>query len=232
MATQLACASFITPEDVTCDCQLTSSFTLEEIVENASDLLVQLTGGVFYGRCSVKVRPERTGYDCNPCTTDREWALPLPGPNPVVSEVKIDGETLAASEYTMMDDHLLVRVSSGTSPLYWPSTNHLWKPDTETGTWSITYVHGYDVDVAAHNATAEIACDLIDGLTGKSRLGQFVSSATMDGLTVSRQALDPDNVEEAGFSWVARVLRMFNPSSLSGVRSPELERGWKLHTLG
>lgn len=233
MALSYACEAFIEYDEIDCDCDFDGD--VDEIVEEASDLLVQLSGGEFFGRCTTTVRPVAL-CDClsvcaHTCSADGTDWIPLPGYEPEVSEVKIDGVVVSSGDYALLDGRYLIRTSATDSrPPSWPRRNPLWKPDTAEGTFSITYAYGRPVGQTVKNATAELACDLIKGSKGKSAFNQFSTSANLDGLTITRE-VDPEQMEEAGFTWVARFLRIYGPSSKTAVWSPELAYGWQLHTV-
>jgi hypothetical protein len=228
VATVLACEAFIEPDELTCDCEL-EGYLLEDVVDAASDLLVRLTAGRFRGRCTETVRPTYRIDWCEPHACYGCDEIPLKGPNPVISEIKIDGDVLTPDEYTIKDGYRLMRMSTdGRRPPDWPRTNKLYLADTEQYTWSITYTYGHTVDFFAKRATIELACDLMAGLTRQAALDQFVTQATQDGLTIQRSL---DAAEEQGFSWVARFLRMFGTAQGAEVWSPELAGGWDLHTF-
>lgn len=229
MATVLACSAFIEPENLTCDCEL-EGFTIEEVIDAASDLLVRLTAGRFRGRCTQTVRPTwRDNCWCDPLVCDDLDSIPLNGPNPVITSVKIDGVTLDSGEYAIKDGVYLVRMSTdGSRPDRWPRTNKLYLADTEEHTFSITYTWGHVVDFTAKRATVELACAMMSGLTRQVALDQFVTSASMDGINITRSA---EVAEEEGFSWVSRFLRMFGTARGAEVWSPELAGGWDLHVL-
>jgi hypothetical protein len=228
VATTLACSAFIEEEDVTCDCEL-QGHLLSDVIDAATDLIVRLSAGRFRGRCTETVRPVFKTNWCEPSYCCDYDGIPLLGPNPVVSQVKIDGDVIDPTLYKVLDGHRLIRVSTdGTRPPMWPRLNQLWKPATEDDTFSITYTYGHAVDFTVKRATIEAACDLMRGLTAERALDGFTTSATLDGLTVSR---DADVAEEAGFSWIARFLRLYGMNRGFEIASPELSGGWTLHVL-
>lgn len=227
MATQLACEVFADVEDLDCDCdQEVSDPEKLAILEAASDLLVQLTGGAFRGRCTQKFRPCSTGCGCmlGCCCLDQ---IPLPGLNPTVTEVKIGGAVLAASSYMIKDGRYLVRVATGDRPSPWPRSQKLWRPDTEPDTFSVTVQSGFAPDAIAKRATLEIACDMLT----RNTLGGYVTQAVMDGLTVARDRESTERLDEAGFNWLARFIRSYSMVHGSQAYSPDLTFGWTLHTV-
>lgn len=228
MAPSLACSAFIEEEDITCDCELQGD-TLTTVIDAASDLLVRLSAGQFRGRCTQRVRPVFKRDWCEPSICDDYDGIPLFGPNPVVSEVKIDGTVLDTASYKILDGYLLIRVSTdGQRPALWPRSNPLWKAPTEDGTFEVTYTFGHAVDFYVKRACVEAACDLMRGLTRGSGLDGYTTSATLDQLTITR---NPEVAEEAGFSWIARFLRTYGTARGGEVYSPELSGGWTLHVL-
>lgn len=231
MALQLACESFLQPNELICDCEL-GSYTEEEVIEAASDMLVRVSGGAFRGRCTVTLLPI---YDpCfEPesmylCRADRD-VITLPYVNPTVTAVKIDGVLLPVDQWAVVNGNQLVRRSTGDRPPPWPRDNDTWKPDSEVGTFSVTLTHGYAVDFLVKRAVLEVACELTKGLKIGGALDGFTTQATLDGLTVSR---DAGEAEEAGFSWLARFMRLYDGSNGAVVWSPELAGGWSFITVG
>lgn len=229
MALQLACEAFIDPDEVFCDCEL-GRYDMIDVVESATDFLVRLSNGAFTGRCEQTVRPVFAGeWDCYvDYNAGDPFKIPLVGPNPTVSQVKIDGDVLATSEYRVLDGQYLMRVHIDTKPLAWPLTNPLWKPSTEDGTFEITYTWGLEVDMVVKRAALEVSCDILDGLSKQKAQFRNATSAELDGLTISQ---DPLQAEKAGFSWVAQFMRRYPGRARAEVFSPDLNLGWTLHTL-
>src|SRR5688572_17539265 len=118
MALQFACSQAVTEEQVElsgCSCALDDmAWTIGDLIDAATDAVAQISGGAMTGRCEMTVRPCEMGgcacgrgRGCNACTIA---GMILPGFNPEVSEVKIDGVVLDPSEYVLVDSNMLVRV--------------------------------------------------------------------------------------------------------------------------
>jgi hypothetical protein len=248
MTLRVACQAFATAEqllDSTCACALDANDDadlIDEMLDMASDLLAQATGGAYSGRCRVKVRPVAL------CTDDydpfyptyapyssRDWrrqfgglnSIPLRGPDINIVEIVIDGVVLNPADYRLVDNAYLVRRSGS-----WPTTNDLMLDDTEVGTWSFTYEFG-NIDALGRMACIELACELLNDAKGKkSHLPRGVTSANIQGASISvrdRTAALRDGEEQIPI--VARFLSVWapdGPNTSIGVWSPELEQAWNL----
>lgn len=235
MARLYACQPLTTQEKIVsfCSCSFDglagTGYSIDDIIDAASDFVYLTTGGRVRGRCETTVRPcaDRScmcGLPSDGCGCCRLDAIPLSGELIEILSVQIDGVTLATDDYGLIDGHGLVRV--GTDRTNWPGCQYLSRPDGEEGTFSITYEYGALPFVGVMAAT-EIACDLLLGITGKtSRLDPRVVSAVMDSVTVE---LDPATL--GLFDWTRRLAAQYpalGPAPI--VWSPEVDDGWTLHT--
>jgi hypothetical protein len=160
--------------------------------------------------------------DCS-CTTLCEVRLPLPVGR--VDKVMLDGVEIQSTEYVVTRDGI---AWAGAGECPWPACQDLTKPDTQPGTFSITYLNGYPPDDLAAYAAGTMAmefaraccggrCRLPSGVTAISRQGisiSLVASAFPGGLTGIREV----------DSWVG----LWNPQAIrqtSQVWSPDLVRG-------
>jgi hypothetical protein len=223
---QFACEPFAEADDLTCDCA--QPLTDDErmvVIEAASDFLARISGGVFRGRCARKVRPVvescGCGWVCYRCDLD---AIFLPGVDPVVTEVRIDGTVLDGETYGVRNGSL-IRLSTGDRPDLWPRSQKLWRPDTEDDTFSITIESGYVVDLVAKKACLELACELIVDNPTLSH----VTDITIDNVRIQRDREAQEELEEAGYGWVARFLRSLDIADVVEVFSPEVGGGWIMH---
>lgn len=138
--------------------------------------------GVWYNQCQHRTV----------CKATSEYAIP--GPVGYISSFKIDGTdqiTDDADFYTnwrLDDGHILVWQGEGTSPL--PSTQDLDKPDTEAGTWSITYSRSYPVLKDGEIAVAFLALEFAKGIKpkGKCALPRGVTNVVRNGVSFTVQA--------------------------------------------
>jgi hypothetical protein len=197
-----------------------------EIAEELSWGTLQVLSGGQIGMCPVKVRPTdfgeahaslfagavhsaslsllKSGEFWCPRRTRTE--LLLPGPVGRVDEVRIDGAVV--TDYQRYGD-LLVRESG------WPRSNRLGLPDTEEGTWSITYVRGVLPDRLLENAATVLAKEYVKALTGdgKCRLPKKVQAVSRNGVQYEVDA----NLFEDGrtrIDEVDLVVRRLNPHKL------------------
>lgn len=225
-AADCACITADTPDDD----------TINGYIDAASDAVAMVTGGLISGRRTVKARPCRTtvGLWCECCGVD---AIPLGDNEPEVTEVKIDGDVLDPSTYELHPSRVgwnLVKVSTTTRPTAWPSSQSMWRPDTEDDTFSITFTEGTHVDGhLVESAALEIVCDLAsETIRRVNELPDGVTTANLGGVTV---VVDSDRLEriargELG-SNVTRMMGLYAPSGRTGslVWAPEVSGGWDLH---
>ncbi len=93
----------------------------------------------------------------------------LPGyPVTAITEVKIDGDVIDSDEYRLDGNRWLTRLgdTDGT-PNFWPGCQNLALPDTEVGTWSVSYAHGIAVPELGHQAAMQLACDIYKACAGE-----------------------------------------------------------------
>lgn len=207
---QSATESCSWPMDPACEDETWSSYSPE--VQNralalASATLSRLTGGRV-GVCPIKVRPSvekgmcwsSPNYldfaygaqftplnwggqwmNCLPCAPDSK-ELHLPGPVGRVDEVKVDGEVLDPSSYTVVENSL-IWMGEGEAP--WPRTQDMSKPDTEPGTFSVTYLNAYPVDAIGAYAVGLLALEFAKSCTsGKCRLPSNVTNIVRQGVSM------------------------------------------------
>ena len=223
-----------------CGCVTDSSpndANLGELIDQASDALTILSGGKVAGRVTWKFYPQRTLLGpqmcCCGCGLD---AIPLDGNDPVVTEVKIDGSALAASDYNLHTSRdgrwNLVRESTDLQPNSWPSRQSMWRPDTGVDTFSVTYTYGVHVDWMIKQAALELVCDFASEDSVKTnQLPSGATSANMGGVNVSintgytlQERLERLQAGDLGPA-VSRFMSVYSPSGrfTSEVWAPELE---------
>ena len=234
MALQVACEQFITTDDVECDCGDTSAAAMSDLIDQASDVLAILTGGKVQGRCNEVVRP----YNGSRCGCSRVWScgcspldgITLAGPNPTVNEVLIDG--LAFTEHALVDGNHLVR----TDGQGWPGGQDITTASTEDATFEIDYTHGLAIPELAKRAASEIVCSFLSNDPQSSRNKPHPNTR---GMNISGVQIQLDQmVEEIRrrsfmLPHVIRLITVYAPNgpTPSLVYSPELEDGWRLHTV-
>jgi len=173
----------------------------------ASSSLQMLT---YYrvGTCPITIRPcptePRCGCGWSPHIRDGQWfndcpcetvCLPLsevdiPGPVGYIDSLLIDGVEIDITngDWRLDDGHLLVWQGVGTSPI--PSTQDLNKPDTEVGTWSITYSRSYPVLADGRLAVAYLALEFAKACQPKAKcsLPRGVTSVVRNGVSFTVEA--------------------------------------------
>lgn len=126
-----------------------------------------------------------TAHYCGPLSE-----VDLDGPVGYVSSIKVDGAELVldTGDWRIDNGHLLVWQGSGPSPI--PETQDLNKPDTEIGTWSITYSKSYPVLADARLAVAYLAMEFAEACKpqGACSLPRGVTSVVRNGVSFSIEA--------------------------------------------
>lgn len=235
MALQVACEQFIAVEDIECDCGDTLPADLSEMIDQASDVLAILTGGKVAGRCTDVVRPCNDGSRCgclalSSCGCSPIDGITLRGPNPTIVGILIDG--IAFTEYAIVDGNRLVR----TDGRRWPGTQNLGVESTETGTFEIEYTFGLEVNDLAKRAASEIVCSFLQNDPQSSRNKPHPNTRGMNisGVNITLDQMTQE-IKRRSFMLphVVRLLTVYAPDGPSPalVYSPELEDGWRLHTV-
>jgi hypothetical protein len=105
----------------------------------------------------------------------------LPSPVASITQVKLNGEVLAASGYRVDDYRKLVRLGGFT----WPECQDLTLADTEDNTWSVTLQVGQEVPTIGRMAVGELACMIMSSCLGEACAIPFnATSVTRQGLTI------------------------------------------------
>lgn len=158
------------------------------------------------------------------CSCTMLCTVTLPAPVGAVYEVAVDGMILPDTDYRV-DGNSLVWTGTGDCP--WPVCQDMSLPDTEPGTFSVTYLNSYPVDQLGAYACAVLAmeyaracagdaCRLPDGITAVVRQGvsfEITTGAFPGGLT--------------GIKEVDSYLALWNPEGIRqapSVWSPDLPR--------
>lgn len=211
------CTPWVDGDDVAacCSVESTSGFEFDAVAVQASALLFELSGRLFPGECGPKtVRPPCLSCACGYQVLSRghivgpwDWGYPLwnlcdlclvsCAPSRVklsgypvreITEVKIDGDVLAASEYTLWKRRYVTRLDNGR----WPIQQNLTLPDTEDHTFSITYTYGADPPDLGASAAAQLACELYkacnDETSGDCVLPKGVTRVTRQGIVIEKLA--------------------------------------------
>lgn len=143
------------------------------------------------------------------CTTVREVRLAsIVG---AVTEVKVDGAILDSSAYRLDAGGLLVR----TDGEGWPLQQHIEDPDSEPGTWSVTYVPGELVDGQGAAAAGLLALEYAKACVsaGDCQLPSGVQTISRGGVTMTLSA-DVFPGGRTGIQAVDAYLERWNPNGL------------------
>jgi hypothetical protein len=233
MTLLVACEALLEPDEIECDCGDTSDEEKLALIEAASDIIAIITGGKVAGRCNDVVRPCNGSFSCG-CSALRCGCSPagivLRGPDPQINEILIDG--LPFLDYAIVDGSLLVR----TDGLAWPAHQDITTPSTETGTFEIDYVYGLPTSLLAKRAGSEIICSLLNNNPQDTRGKVHPNTRVMSiaGVTISLDQMAQE-IKRRAFMMpnVIRLLTVYAPDGPTPtlVYSPELEDGWRLHTV-
>lgn len=139
-----------------------------------------------------------------------------------IEEVKVDGLVLDPTAYRL-DGRRLVRTDGDV----WPLCQDLALPDTEAGTWSVTYTPGITVDGLGAAAAGLLAGEYVKACSGGDcDLPDTVTSVVRNGVTMTLSpGLFPDN--KTGIRVVDSYVERYNPYGLRAapaVWSPDLHR--------
>lgn len=228
MAEDAPCDAFITAEDVLlvdpcitgeeCD---PAYELIDAAIDEATLLIYMLSGRQIYGICSDTVRPNKLG-GCPRVTTCYETCsvsyIRLTGTVISIDEVTIDGETIPASGYTVMDNNKLVRMRDAEGQKQkWPRCQNLDSPISEVGTFSITYTHGKEPDLITKRATTDMAIELIKlsrAETSRLRLPSNTTSVSRQGISLSMQDRN-EMIRTVGSSIesVSQFMAIHNPAN-------------------
>ena len=240
MPPQLACSPFTTLDEVleaACACDLTDgSFDelIEEYIADASDMLYVLSGGRVFGQCTRTVWPLRDSEFCGWPSGGESWvewdgadSIPLQGPKTSVLEVTVDGVALTPSEYGLINGNKLFRLSSKR----WPAHNDITLPDTEVGTFTITYSFGYPPSLSVRRAAIELVCQMIKGDSATPSRLRGIVSANVQGVSVT---MSDDPIDSIGLPEVSKFMDVYGNSGrpVASVWAPETNHGWHLVTVG
>lgn len=177
-------------------------------------------GGLLHGGDWLNPCGCRTAHWCAPLSE-----VDLPGPVGYIDRLKIDGVSVPLDDgnWRLDNGHLLVWQGAGPSPI--PSSQDLNKPDSEPGTWSITYTQSYPVAADGRIAVAWLAMEFARAFkpAGKCELPRGVTNVVRSGVTFTIDAgLFPngltgmDTVDAFILKWVppgapSRSATVFSP---------------------
>lgn len=148
-------------------------------------------------------------------------------PVTAIDEVKIDGTVVDSGDYRL-DGYKWLTYLEGPNGLRrrWPSCQNLSRPDTEAGTFSVTYTHGILPPQIGLDAAVQLACAL--ATSGACDLPAGASRVARQGITIE-MGVDKNGIPVglAGLSLVQLFLNAYNPSGLrrrTAVWSPDVQR--------
>jgi hypothetical protein len=183
-------------------------------IRAATEILFAVSNDLYPGECGpVTVRPCNQGCSCwgpwslglgyswDPTRTRWMCEGKVCGCSPTsevvlsgvpireIEEVLIDGVPLDADEYALIEPNVLVRMRDITDPnrrLVWPGCQIMDLPETEEGTFAISYTYGADPPQAGRSAAAALACEIWQacGATGECALPENVSRVIREGITL------------------------------------------------
>ena len=174
----------------------------------------------YWGQCSSNHAPWRDGG----CSSISELRL---GVDVVrsITQIKIDGAVIPATDYRIDDYGWLVRVEP--EGVGWPTCQRLDLPDTDLDTWSVEFTYGKDIPESGKRAAIDLACELaLLCAGGDCRLPERITTMNRQG--VSMTILDPfDFLEKGkvGLYTVDLFLKTFNPHRLARravISSPDI----------
>lgn len=247
------CSPWVTSADLECCADEiaaldTSSVRPDQVAAAASDVLYELSGGLFSGLCGpVTVRPCRTGRPCH-----HEWAgwergascgcghlsrVKLGHVNVVaIAQVKIDGDIVPPSSYRLDGNRWLTRKRDALYPnlrAHWPACQQLDLDDDQEGTFSVSYWYGMAPPTLGVLAAEQLACEMLKACddTAECALPSGTTQVTRAGVTVNVQALTAlargdDGTWRTGMALVDTFLNTYNPTGHSRpatVWSPDVQ---------
>lgn len=189
------------PSNWETDAYLTEDHRERALMLATSSLLTLTYNRV--GTCPITIRPTSARHGCgwNPQIRDGQWynadpatgtrsEYEIPGPVGYIEEVKIDGVPvdLDNGDWRLDNGYILVWQGDGESPL--PLDQDLSKPDTEPGTWSITYSRSHAVAQDGRLAVAMLAVQFLEAMKPKGRcsLPKGVRDVTRQGVSFTIEA--------------------------------------------
>ncbi len=162
-----------------------------------------------------------TGRNCCNCLSE----VKLAGyPAIAITEVLIDGVTIDPVNYRLDQNEYLVYLDDDDgNPQFWPSCQNLARPDTEEGTFAVTYTYGANPPEAGLLAAAELACQIAAASTGQEcALPAGVTKVTRQGITVDMTRF---KAVLTMLPLVSLFLTTYNPAGLrrrAAIWSPEI----------
>jgi hypothetical protein len=144
----------------------------------------------------------------------------LPPPVGTISEVKVDGVVVDPSGYRVIEGNRLIL------DVPYPRAQDVTLPDTEDGTFAVTYLNAYPVDSNGAYAAGILAMEFAKACSGaKCRLPRNVTNVVRQGISYEIAAGSfPDG--KTGIHEVDTYVALWNPDNQrrSQVWSPDMPR--------
>jgi hypothetical protein len=167
------------------------------------------------------------------CGCGRESYIRLSGyPVQRILEVRLNGDVLDADQYRLDGRRDLIRLASTDGDdQFWPACQDLSLPDTEPGTYSVTYEWGGVVPEGGKLAAAQLAAELFKaspGNAGVCQLPNQVTKIVRQGIEMDRVVPIADLMREgaSGLALVDAFIAMTNPQKAKRrtmVWSPDID---------
>jgi hypothetical protein len=245
-----------TPESLVaygCDCALVEGDELDDLIDQASDVIAVVSNMEIAGRRTKSVRPVSNAI-CYPTSIVARWVglasgnelahIALDGVDPVIAEdgIKVDGDILVGgTDYIVQSSdediyRYVTRLNSDGNPSSWPSNQRFWRPDTEDNTFSMTFLFGVEASApGVMKAANEVACWLVNDTASKRkrRLDSKATSASGGGVQLGiRARADQIKAGEIDLPALADLLALYLPGGRHNteVMSPEMGDGWTFYS--
>lgn len=141
------------------------------------------------------------------CSCFGAHGLRLPGRVTKVTEVKVDGQVLPVGSYRVDNGRWLVRMDGK----FWPRTQDMALPDSEVGTFTVSYYDGTVPGALEAYAAGLLAYEWYLGITtGECRLPGNITAVTRSGVSYTIDA----EAETTGIPEVDEIVRNANPHGL------------------
>jgi hypothetical protein len=135
-----------------------------------------------------------------------------------ITEVKINGDVILPSEYTIWNQRYLTRLDG----MSWPVAQDLTLADTEESTFSISYTYGADPPALGLSAAAQLGCELYNacntGTGADCALPAGTTRVTRQGIVIEKIAFTSwafrDGSWRTGMPLVDAFLSAYNPAGI------------------
>jgi hypothetical protein len=141
-----------------------------------------------------------------------------------VDEIKVDGVAVTETDYTIVNNELIVWQGTGTCPF--PKTQDMSKPAGQAGTFTVTYLPAHEVDGLGAWAAGTLAAEFAKACTGNKtcKLPAGTTAVVRQGISITLiSGAFPDG--KTGLREVDAYIAMWNPRGLAvapRVWSPDL----------